>query len=464
LHAEDPNRLLVTVDCGISCHAEAALARELGLELIITDHHTPGDELPPACLVHPRLPGSTYPFDGGELCGAGVAFKLAWGVCQRLGDGKKASPRMREFLKSAVGLAAIATVADVVPLLGENRVIVRYGLSGLLDRPSPGLRALFKAAGLDEKDKLHADDVAFAIAPRINAAGRLGQARLAVELLTTDDESRAGALADYLGQLNDSRNSVERKIFRHAKEMVAANPTWSEHAALVLAHAEWHPGVIGIVAARVAEHFERPAILISLDAATSIGQGSGRSFAGFDLYGGLARCAHHLESFGGHRAAAGLRISSDRIDDFRSEFCRTAAEGREVAPGAAELSIDAEVRLADVTRRAVGELERIGPFGCMNSRPLFAATQVELVEPPRKMGEGDRHLALRLRQFGTVLRAVAFGRGDWADEIGSAGGTIAVCFAPGINRFRGTETVELQLIDWQPETAGAPAPLSVTTQ
>jgi single-stranded DNA-specific DHH superfamily exonuclease len=175
--------------------------------------------------------------------------------------------------------------------------------------------------------------------------------------------------------LNDSRKSVERKIFRHAKEMVAANPTWSEHAALVLAHAEWHPGVIGIVAARVAEHFERPAILISLDAATSIGQGSGRSFAGFDLYGGLARCAHHLESFGGHRAAAGLRISSDRIDDFRSEFCRTAAEGREVAPGAAELRIDAEVRLADVTRRAVGELERIGPFGCMNSRPLFAATK-----------------------------------------------------------------------------------------
>ncbi len=458
LHAEDPQRLVVSVDCGITSVEEAALARELGLELIITDHHEMSDRLPDAAgLVHPRLPGSAYPFP--HLCGAGVAFKVAWGICQRLGDGKKASPRMREFLMSAVGLAAIGTVADVVPLLGENRVLVRYGLGSLVERSTPGLKALLQVAGLGEKKLLESEDIGFGIGPRINAAGRLGQARLAVELLTTENSERAVALADYLDELNKNRRTVERRMFKQARELVTANPEWESHEVLVLAHHEWHPGVIGIVANRVAEQYQKPTVLIALQSQTDVGQGSCRTFGGFDLHAALTECAGHLKSFGGHQAAAGLKIESGKIEAFRDEFRQAAARLLAAGAGVDEsaLDIDAEVRLADVTRRAVHELDKLGPFGEMNRRPVFAATRVELVEPPRKMGEGERHLSLRVRQHGTTMRAIAFGRGEWADEIAAAPGTLSISFAPGINRFRGQENVELQLVDWRAE-GGVPAP------
>ena len=449
LHAEDPERLVVSVDCGIASVAEAAVAREIGLELIITDHHQFGEQLPDAAaLVHPRLPGSNYPF--GELCGAGVAFKLAWAVCQRLGDGRKAPAPLRDFLVSAVGLTAIATIADVVPLSGENRILVRYGLNSLAEKASPGLQALLKVAGLNGSRRLDAEDIAFNLAPRINAAGRLGQARLAVELLTTDNADRAAALAEYLDQLNENRKTVERRMLKQAKELVAEHAEWRDDAGLVLVHDDWHPGVLGIVAARVAAHFEKPAVLLTLDRTTGLACGSARSFAGFDLYAGLAACGEHLQSFGGHRAAAGVKVSADRIDDFRRAFCEFIACTHEIAAEHREMRIDAEVRLADVTYPAVRELERLGPFGCDNPKPIFAASQIELAEPPRRMGDGERHLGLRLRQFGKVLRAVAFGRGDWADEIASASGPLTVSFTTSINTFQGYENVELRLEDWQP--------------
>lgn len=450
LHEEDPQRLVVTVDCGISSVAEAALARELGLELIITDHHHMGASLPDAvCLVHPRLPGTDYPF--GELCGAGVAFKLAWRLCQLLGDGKKATPRMREFLLSAVGLAAIGTIADVVPLVDENRVLVRFGLGSLVQRSSKGLQSLMKVAGIEAHKELQAEDIGFALAPRINAAGRLGQARLAVELLTTDNQERAGALADYLDQLNKNRQTVERRLFKEAKEMVEEHPEWKDQPALVLAHHDWHAGVIGIVANRVAEHFERPAIMISLNHQEQIGRGSGRSFAGFDLHAGLTSCANHLMTYGGHQAAVGLKIGLECIDAFRDQFCGFVGEHHRVTDRDLEISIDAEVRLADLTLGAVNQLDRLGPFGRENPRPVFTAAQVELAEPPRRMGNGERHLGLTVRHYGKVMRAVAFGRGDWADEIAAVKGSIAISFAPNINRYRGRESVELRLIDWQPQ-------------
>ena len=408
LHEDDPHQMVITVDCGITGVEEAALAKEIGLELIITDHHTflagsleegEGTEvtLPEAaCLVHPRLPRSQYPF--GDLCGAGVAFKLAWAVCRRLGDGKKATPRMREFLKSAVCLAAIGTVADVVPLVGENRVLVRYGLETLGDRSALGLQALIKVAGLDGNRKLTAEDIGFAIAPRLNAAGRLGQARLAVELLTTENPERAAALADYLDELNKNRKTVERRMFKQAKEQVSAHPEWEQQNALVLSHHDWHAGVIGIVANRIAEHFEKPAILISMNPETKLGQGSGRTFAGCDLHAALRNCSQHLKSYGGHQAAAGLKIHADSLEAFREEFNTFVGNNHQVTEKDLELQIDAEVRLADCTHRAVTELDRLGPFGQKNPRPVFAATHIELVEPPRTMGEGDRHLSLRVRQ------------------------------------------------------------------
>ena len=427
-------------------------AREIGLELIITDHHNMAESIPDAAVVvHPRLPGSEYPF--GDLCGAGVAFKLAWAVCKRMGDGKKASPRMRNFLMSAVGLAAIGTVADVVPLVGENRIIVRYGLASLLERSSPGLKALMKIAGSDGQKVLTAEDIGFGIGPRINAAGRLGQARLAVELLTTDDPERVVALVEYLEQLNGNRKTVERRILRQAKELVAEHPEWLEQSALVLAHADWHPGVIGIVANRVAEHFERPTILISLHRPDEPGQGSGRSFAGFDLHSGLVHCREYLATFGGHKVAAGLKIERDQIDAFRSDLCEYVAANHEVKSSDVELSIDAEVRLADLTHKAVTGLEELGPFGASNPRPVFASTNVEMSGKPKTMGEGGRHLDLRVRHYGTTLRAVAFGKGEWADEIDAVDGPISICFAPVINRFRGRENVEMHLIDWQPVAA-----------
>jgi single-stranded-DNA-specific exonuclease len=454
LHEEDPQRLLVSVDCGIGSVVEAALAKQLGLELIITDHHHIGPQLPDAAaLVHPRLPGTSYPF--GELCGCGVAFKLAWAVCQRLGDGKKASPRMREFLMSAVGLAAIGTVADVVPLLGENRILVRYGLSVLTERCSLGLKALLKIAELNSKPELSAEDIAFSIAPRINAAGRLGQARLAVELLTTDAPERALQLANYIDEQNKVRQSVERKVFKQAKEQVEANPEWLDHPALVLADSDWHPGVIGIVASRVTEHFQKPSILISINQADGTGQGSGRTFANFDLHAGLSACESHLLKFGGHRAAAGLKIKSEHIGAFRSAFCEHVGANHDIEQEDLELRIDAEVRLMDLTLNAVMELDRLGPFGRDNPRPILATQGVELAEPPRKMGEGERHLALTVRQGGRKVRAISFGKGEWADEIAAAiagGSKISICFAPTINRFRGQENVEMQLIDWKAET------------
>ncbi len=450
LHTEDPNRLVLTVDCGICSLEEAKLARELGLELIITDHHTMEESLPEASVnVHPRLPGTAYPFP--ELCGAGVAFKVAWAICQRLGDGTKASPRMRDFLKSAVGLAAMGTVADVVPLRGENRIIVRYGLLSLMENSLPGLEYLRKIAGYEKQSSLSAEDIAFGLAPRINAAGRLGQARLAVELLTTDNRQRAAQLADYLDQLNKNRQTVERKMYRQAKELVEANPEWENHPTLVVADDEFHPGVMGIVASRLAEKFQKPTIIIAINRESGLGQGSGRTCNGYDLHSGMTACRELLETFGGHRAAAGLRIRLDNIDQFREAFAQAAISQQEKGETfQPEIAIDAEISLHDLTLNAVRELDRLGPFGAEHRRPVFSVTHAQLTEPPSTMGGGDRHLSLKVRQGDRILRCVAFGKGEWATEINQVNGPIDLCFSASINQFRGYENVELQLHDWRP--------------
>ena len=329
---------------------------------------------------------------------------------------------------------------------------MKFGLAGLRERSSLGLKALMQVSGLADKKEFDAEDIGFTIAPRINAAGRLGQARLAVELLTTDNAERALALAKYLDELNKNRQTVERKMLKQAKELIAENPAWEAAPVLVLAHAEWHAGVIGIVASRVAEHFQKPTVLISLSRQDNTGQGSGRTFARFDLHAGLSACAQHLTTFGGHQAAAGLKIQADRIDAFRDAICEFASQTHQVIPSDLEISIDAEVRLADLTHQAVTMLDLLGPFGRDNPRPIFAAARCELAEPPRKIGEGERHLSLKLKHYGTVLRAVSFGTAEWADQIVASGGPISVCFAPSINRFNGRESVELRLIDWQPSS------------
>ena len=464
LHEEDPDRLVVTVDCGVSAVEEVALAASLGLEMIVTDHHRFADRLPDCLVVHPRrgdVLGDEPPYPGGDLCGAGVAFKLAWGLCKRLADGDRVSPPMKEFLIAAVGLAGMGTVADCVPLRAENRVIVTHGLKALKGRVGVGMEALKTVAQIEPGAILSSENISFGLAPRINAAGRLGQARLAVELLTTDDEKRASQLAAYVDGLNDQRKTVERRILKQAKEQVAEHPEWADAPVLVLAHEDWHPGVIGIVASRVAEHFGRPAVLIAVDAHSGVGQGSGRAMGLLDLHAALAGVSEHLIGYGGHAAAAGLRVEAAKLEEFREALCCEAAEhfakstdwSDGGAAPAVELSVDAEISLGDLTHKAVRELDRLGPFGQQNERPILCATGVALAGEPRPMGKGEQHFSARFEQGGRPLRGIAFGRGDWVKEMADAvkgGGRVDIVFAAQINAFRGHENVELSVLDWRP--------------
>jgi single-stranded-DNA-specific exonuclease len=452
--AERGAQLVITVDCGIASVAEAQLARTLGLSLIITDHHQSGPELPPAeVLVHPRLDGG-YPF--GELCGAGVAFKLAWVVCQLAGQSVRVSERMKSFLMQALGLAALGTIADVVPLVGENRILVRHGLVSLRQRPLPGVAALLQASGLADKPQLSSEDVAFTLAPRLNAAGRLGQAALGVELLTTDSAERALALAEYLGELNSSRDSLERSVYLAANKQAQEQFDPQADSALVLAGRGWHAGVIGIVASRLAEKFHRPVVLLALDATGGRpAVGSGRSVPGFDLHSALTACGEVLLSHGGHAAAAGVKLEESQIERFRQAFCEYAAGEIQAAAREAELRIDAEAPFSALTLPVVEQLERLAPFGQANPRPVLCASQVRLTEAPRRIGSGERHLSLRLAQHGVALRGVAFGGGDWCEDLARAGPEIAVAYRPVVNEFRGRRTVELQLCDWRPAEAAA---------
>lgn len=453
--AERGASLVVSVDCGIGSLREALTARELGLELIVTDHHEFGHELPAAAaIVHPRLPGTNYPFGG--LCGAGVALKLAWAICQRASQAKRVTEPLRNFLLTAVGLAAIGTVADVVPLLDENRILVRHGLNSLKAMPPLGLAALLQVAKLGDKPCLASEDLAFGLAPRLNAAGRFGQAQLGVELLTTDSPQRAQQLAEYIHELNSSRDSLERSIQLAAAKQIKEQFDPEGDAALVLAGRGWHAGVIGLVAGRLAEKYHRPVVLIALDAlGIKPGIGSARSPGGLNLHAALATCGEHLLSFGGHAAAAGLKIDESRIDAFRLAFCETAECDTPAGSRVGEIRIDAEGPLAQLTAQTVHHIESLAPFGCGNPRPVLCATGVRLAEPPKKIGGGERHLSLKLTQHRTTMRGVGFGHGEWADELAGLNAPLDIAYKPVINEFRGRQNVEVQLVDWRVSEAAS---------
>jgi single-stranded-DNA-specific exonuclease len=441
--------VVVTVDCGITSVAEAETARELGLTLVITDHHRALDQLPNAkAIVHPGLADSTYPFPG--LCGAAVALKVAWALCQQASAAKRVSEPMKLFLMRAVGLAAIGTVADVVPLVDENRILVRHGLNCLRHFPTPGLIALEQVTGLSKKPAIDCDDIGFTIGPRLNAAGRLGQAPLALELLTTECPERAKKLAEFIHDLNDQRQSLERSVHKAANKLINETCNPADLPALVIAGRGWHAGVIGIVAGRLAEEYHRPVVLISLDElGVKPGAGSGRSITGFNLHAALTACGKHLVCHGGHEAAAGLTIDEASIDAFRIDFCAHAEQMIAQDERVAELFVDAETPLAALTHQTVRQIESLAPFGHGNERPMLCTTDVRLAEPPRRIGKTGHHLSLRLEQHGVALRAVAFGGADWEDDLNGATGPLAVAFKPVINSFRGRQTVEMHLIDWR---------------
>jgi single-stranded-DNA-specific exonuclease len=383
--------LLIAADCGITCVREVAAARAAGMEVIVTDHHEPGDALPECPVLHPRLSG--YPF--GELCAAGVAYKLASALAGAEEAGRD------------LDLVALATVADLVPLRGENRALVRAGLAALRRGERAGLRALCAAASV-APERLDEGDLAFRLGPRINAAGRLYRADAAVELLLTTDDARATAIATELNRANGERRTAERAVVEGAE---AARRALPEHLAtapaLVLAGTDWHPGVVGIAASRLAERHCVPTILIGVDG-EGRGRGSGRSIPGFDLLAGLEACDQHLSRYGGHRAAAGLEIDAGRIDAFREAFAAHAATVVEPDQLVRTESIDAVVGGESLGHDVAEHLERLAPFGMGNPgvRLLVPSVRVRDVRP---MGDGDKHARFLLESGARTALGVAFG-------------------------------------------------------
>ncbi len=441
---QDGGQLVISVDCGITaCHA-AQRAREIGLDLIITDHHMPHDQLPDCYqIVHPTAMGDSPNHD---LCGAGVAFKLAWVIAQKLSQASKVSPQFREFLLSATGLAALGTVADVVPLTGENRVIAHYGLAGLPHSSLVGLQALIESAGL-VGETIDSYAVGFRLAPRLNAAGRMGHARLAVELLTRADLNRAREIALYLEEQNRARRALEQKITKQAKEMVRQAQMDRDHCrAITLAHRGWHAGVIGIVAARLVDEFHRPVVLISLD--NGMGQGSARSVRHFELDLALEQCREHLLSYGGHRMAAGLKIESHKVKAFREAFSAYANNrltARDLMPA---LRIDAQVHLAELNEPTVRAILELGPFGTSNPKPRLTSDWLELEGEPRCVGQTRDHLQFALRDGQVMRKAIGFGLAKHLQALRDHR-RCKVAFEPIINSFTGRQTIELQVIDIQ---------------
>jgi single-stranded-DNA-specific exonuclease len=390
LLAERGTELLVTVDCGVTAVDEVALAQSLGMDVIVTDHHQPGDELPDCPILHPAIDG--YPFE--SLCGTAVAWKLALAL--------------RERSSADLDLVALATVADVVPLVGENRALVRRGLEEVRRARRPGIRALLEAAKCDPTS-LDEGDLAFRLAPRINAAGRLYRADAGVELFLTEDDARAGEIAAELSRANGERRAVEREVDAAAEASRRELPEELREArGLVLAGEGWHPGVIGIVASRLVERHHRPVVVVSLDGEGG-GRGSGRSIPGFDLLAGLEACAEHLEGFGGHRAAAGLQLRAEKLDAFRTAFAAHAT----AVLGPEELRrterIDAMVGGAGLGLDLAEELERLAPFGMGNPgvRLLVPAARVRDV---RTMGQEGKHARFSLHSGAHRALGVAFGR------------------------------------------------------
>ncbi|MGA2501479.1 MAG: single-stranded-DNA-specific exonuclease RecJ, partial [Tepidisphaeraceae bacterium] len=447
-------QLIITVDCGVTAIEQAEICRKCGVDLIISDHHewreshethTP---MLPECfaIVHPRLPMADGPptYPNPNICGAGVAFKLAWGVGQVHNNADRVSQEFREFLVEAMSLAALGTIADVVPLTGENRLLAHFGLLGLKRSSLVGIRALIESAGLTGQ-KLDAYHVGFLLAPRLNACGRMGHAREAVEMLTVADLPRAGVIASELESQNRARQALERQIFQEAMEQATRNGYDRDDCrGVVLAAEGWHAGVIGIVASRVVGKLNRPAIMIAL--ADGHGHGSARSISGFHLAKALEACREHLETCGGHEMAAGLRLETAKLDAFRQAFMDHAAGCITPEMLVPELRLDCTATLGQVTEAMVNDLKRLGPFGTSNRRPLLCCRDVELTSAPRRVGKTGDHVQLLVRQNGTTMKCIAFNRPDLADSL-KAGSRIDVAAEPGINEYNGYRNVELQVAD-----------------
>ena len=444
--ARDGARLIVSVDCGITAIEEALLARKLGVDLIITDHHNPPkslDAMPDAfAVVHPRRPDSAYPF--GELCGAGVAFKLAWRLATLDRGSERVGESMRETLMDLLALAALGTIADVVPLVDENRAIVRAGLSRMRHTGVIGLTTLINESGLGGS-RIEEESVGFKLAPRMNAAGRLGHARETVELLLSDDPVRCEAIARQLSRVNDERRAMCDRILDEAVERIEREGLAGENRrAIVLADPAWHPGVIGIVCSRLVERYGRPTILLGREG--GICRGSGRSIDCFNLHAALEDCAEHLETFGGHDMAVGLRLGAESLEAFTDALIRVANDRLTIDDLTVVVTIDCEATLGELTPAVVGSLKALGPFGRGAPTPRALLRGLRVIRTPETMGSYGKHLKIAVEQDGAHARLVAWGWGNRRALI-VAGAMIDAVVKPRLNEWRGRVTVEPEVED-----------------
>ncbi|HUI91286.1 MAG TPA: single-stranded-DNA-specific exonuclease RecJ [Chitinivibrionales bacterium] len=424
--------LMITVDCGITACEEVALAKSLCMDVIVTDHHEPKNELPAAfALLDPKLPSCGYPDDG--LAGVGVALKLAQGLAKRIGGGD-------ELWSRYLDLAAVGTAADIVPLVGENRIIASIGFGQLPYTKNQGLRALLSAQGCDGAS-ISTGDVVFRIAPCINAVGRLGDPRRGVELLLTDDPALARLYAAELKEANIERRALDNHIQDEAFSWVEENCDADRDYGIVAGSRQWHCGVVGIVASKLVERYHRPSILFAIGE-NGLARGSGRSIAGFHLHDALTECSGLLEGFGGHAAAAGMTIKEENLAAFRSRFNEIAH--KKIAPEdlVPKVTADAVVRLAELTQEFYSGITAMEPFGPGNMRPVLVCRDLKNRFDPRVVGE--KHLKLMVQDGGISMDAIAFNFGDRKNELGRAGAyTLAFCLDE--NEWNGRKSLQLRV-------------------
>ena len=407
--------LLISVDCGITAIEQVEYARSLGIDVIICDHHEPGQTLPNAhAVLDPLIPNCEYPFK--YLCGCGVAFKLIQALEKRRDNGQLAN----DF----IDFVTLATTADIVPLVKENRILTKIGLQRINTEPRPGIRALIESSGT-QPGKISTGQIVFVLAPRINAVGRMGDATRAVQLLTSDSYEDAKQLAQVLEEENRNRRKIDEDTFLKAQELVENLQDGENDPAIVLHHEEWHPGVIGIVASRLVEKYYRPTIMLTT--VDGVAKGSARSIVGFDIHQALKRVEDKLIQFGGHKYAAGLAVALDRVDEFREAFNIAVEELMSQEIRTPELRIDAEISLGELTPRFLKILKEFTPYGPSNMRPVFLARNVEPVSQPKIVGKD--HLRFRVRQNQFVLDAIGFGLGSLIDEVRESGKKLDLVFS-----------------------------------
>lgn len=429
-------KLLITVDCGITAIGEVEFAALQGMDVIITDHHTCKDRLPTAAkaIINPKRPDCDYPFEG--LAGVGVAFKLVLALAIALGL------NTTECFKRYIDIVTIGTIADVVPLISENRIMVDKGLKALQKPFRPGLTAIMDVAGAMNRP-MNSSTIAFSIAPRLNAAGRLGSAKTAVELLLTHNADEAWEIARELDAENKERQATEQQIYKEALELIAEDPNFSKKKVIVLAKENWHHGVIGIVASRIGDLYYKPCILISHN--NGIGKGSGRSISGFNLFDALAACEKHLTDFGGHAVAAGLNINMSDIDAFTKAINKYADENLTDNDMIPHVEIDCPVNARFVTLENAQMISRLEPFGMNNERPIFSLSDVS-VEYVSAVGMENKHLKLRIAKNGMFINCIGFSLGEWASQL-TQNDIIDIAFQMDINHYQGNDSVQLVLKD-----------------